>query len=163
MSSAAQICFCSRSKATQKPSAQSKNSWPEPLPCRATGFGSQMHSGTEQHQLCWEPHAGSPVCVCAGSLPSCLPESFVFSFCSHFLYGKSLQVSPVVKGHSSALCCGQCLFCIVEIIYMGISRHFPHYTGAPGLGGGVINLSTRGCWVQHHASALSQKLPGLLG
>ncbi|NXO78956.1 2ABB phosphatase, partial [Sitta europaea] len=45
------------SKATQKPSAQSKNSCPEPLPCLATGFGSQTRSGPGQHQLC----AGTPI------------------------------------------------------------------------------------------------------
>lgn len=192
MSSAAQICFCSRSKATQKPSGQSKNSCPEPLACLATGFGSQTHSGTGEHQLCaGTPLLASPPCsVCAGSLawpclcagtqrdPLCqqsllLPgqgasrvqsptaeqvatalalmargtqsphraswltsvssmgtawaqllsaclRALSFLVAIAFYMEKASRFLPVMKGpHSSGSCCGQCLFCFVEIIYMG--------------------------------------------
>lgn len=64
MSSAAQICFCSRSKATQKPSAQSKNSCPKPLPGHWLWFTDALRDWAAPAVGCDTPPGISSVSLC---------------------------------------------------------------------------------------------------
>lgn len=65
-------------------------------------------------------------------LSGCL-RSLFFLVAITFSIEKASRFLLVMKGCSSGSCCGQCLFCIVEIIHMGTSDIFPTILEPQGL------------------------------